>query len=84
MYYRTLVFACQLMYTLYLNVYCSDVLYCSLHLLVICSNYPFSSSDDARDTIDLERSVLRPLAGTGNLFVYKMTTGFWSQVKNAG
>jgi len=37
-----------------------------------------------RDSIDLERSLLAPLAGTGKLFVFKMTTGFWSQVKTAG
>ncbi|XP_064388695.1 mannose-1-phosphate guanyltransferase alpha-like [Halichondria panicea] len=40
--------------------------------------------EQARDTIDLERSLLSPLAGTGELFVYKMKTGFWCQVKNAG
>lgn len=38
----------------------------------------------ARDCIDLERSVLAPLAGTGKLFVHRMSTGFWCQVKNAG
>ena len=42
------------------------------------------SPEHRRDSIDLERSLLAPLAGTGQLFVFKMTTGFWSQVKNAG
>lgn len=45
------------------------------------------SHDAARDCIDLHRSVLTPLAGNGNggkLYVYKMNSGFWSQVKNAG
>jgi mannose-1-phosphate guanylyltransferase len=43
--------------------------------------------DAARDCIDLHRSVLTPLASNGNggkLYVYKMSSGFWSQVKNAG
>lgn len=39
--------------------------------------------EHARDSIDLERSVLAPLAGTGRLFVHK-TAGFWCQVKTAG
>lgn len=43
----------------------------------------FSSQDD-KDVIDLERSVLSPLAGTGKLFVYKMKDQFWCQVKTAG
>lgn len=38
----------------------------------------------ARDCIDLERSVLIPLAQAGKLYVYKMTSGFWCQVKTAG
>ena len=47
-----------------------------------------SSRDAARDCIDLHRSVLTDLASNGNgggkLYVYKMNSGFWSQVKNAG
>jgi mannose-1-phosphate guanylyltransferase len=46
-----------------------------------------SSHDAARDSIDLHRSVLTPLAGNGDggkLYVYKMNSGFWTQVKNAG
>ncbi|CAI8002053.1 Mannose-1-phosphate guanyltransferase alpha-A [Geodia barretti] len=43
--------------------------------------------DAARDSIDLHSSVLTPLAGNGDggkLYVYKMNSGFWTQVKNAG
>lgn len=46
-----------------------------------------SSQDAARDCIDLHRSVLTPLAANGNggkLYVFKMKSGFWTQVKNAG
>ena len=42
------------------------------------------SPEYARDCIDLERSVLTPLAEAGKLYVYKMTSGFWCQVKTAG
>lgn len=47
----------------------------------------FCSRDAERDCIDLHRSVLTPLASIGNggkLYVYKMSSGFWTQVKNAG
>ena len=52
-----------------------------------CVPLSMCSRDAARDCIDLHRSVLTPLAGNGNggrLYVYKMNSGFWSQVKNAG
>lgn len=52
-----------------------------LLLLLLCF---IISPEAARDCIDLERSVLAPLAGTGKLFVHRMSTGFWCQVKNAG
>lgn len=44
------------------------------------------SQDFARDRIDLQRSVLNTLVGNGNgqLYVYKMESGFWTQVKNTG
>ncbi len=41
-------------------------------------------SDSDRDAINMERNLLTVLAGTGKLFVCKMTSGFWSQVKTAG
>ena len=47
----------------------------------------YYSRDAARDSIDLHRSVLPLLASNGNggrLYVYKMSSGFWTQVKNAG
>lgn len=42
------------------------------------------SPDYARDRIDLDRSVLTPLSEAGKLYVYKMKSGFWCQVKTAG
>ncbi|XP_072031264.1 mannose-1-phosphate guanylyltransferase regulatory subunit alpha-A-like isoform X2 [Amphiura filiformis] len=36
-----------------------------------------------KDSIRFEQDVLSPLAGTGELFVYK-TNNFWSQIKSAG
>lgn len=43
----------------------------------------FSPEADS-DSIDLERSLLSPLAGTERLFLCKMKSGFWCQVKTAG
>ena len=54
-----------------------------MHMSPVCG----CSQDAARDCIDLQRGVLTPLAGNGNggkLYVYKMASGFWTQVKNAG
>ena len=53
----------------------------------MCVDVHACSRDAARDCIDLHRSVLTPLASNGNggkLYVYKMNSGFWTQVKNAG
>ena len=41
------------------------------------------SVTNSYDAIDLERTVFRKLAGTGQLYLFKMT-GFWSQIKTAG
>lgn len=38
---------------------------------------------DSPDLVRLEQDVLRPMAGTGTLFVYE-TTEFWRQIKSAG
>lgn len=35
------------------------------------------------EVVKLETDILRPMAGTGKLFVYR-TEGFWRQIKTAG
>ena len=74
----------------------SDIINCGTYVFspnvfgligeVFKRNYANSAPDlngGSRDVIRLEQDVIAPLAGTGQLFVYK-TTRFWTQVKAAG
>ena len=72
---------------------CACVCVCGVFVLTLyivsptsmyCTRCLYPSPDDTKDVIDLERSVLAPLAGKGKLYVYKMTSQFWCQVKTAG
>ena len=86
---RTLVCICMYMYACVCVCVCVCVCGCVGVCVCVCGCVCVCvcSRDAARDCIDLHRSVLTPLASNGNggkLYVYKMSSGFWSQVKNAG